>query len=60
MAKNSKSDIVKRLQLGEKIKCLNCKKGIYTAPCEDVSKCHGFRCNVCGNAINIEASIFVE
>lgn len=46
-------DILKKLQNGETVECLECKKGYY-APHDnitDIKQCCHFKCNHCGNMV---------
>lgn len=54
------SDIVYKLQNGEKVLCDNCNKGYYTTNAKDKKHCYYFECNNCGSHIHITPNIIVE
>lgn len=58
MEKNE--NIIERLRQGEKIKCLECQKGIYRTSATDISKSHEFNCDNCGSVIRVTPNAVVE
>ena len=52
--------IGERLRNGEKIFCNSCKEGFFITDIQDISKSHGFYCNVCNAMINIDPIIDIE
>lgn len=51
--------IIERLQSGEKIKCLDCKKSYYITNAYTIEKSREFYCKNCGSAIRITPNITV-
>lgn len=58
---NFESDIITRLQRGEKVKCPVCKDGLVTG-IEGVepSKCHYFTCGKCETHFHWDPMVVVE
>lgn len=54
------SEIIARLRKGEIIKCLDCKKGIYTTNAKDISVSHEFKCDNCNSVIRISPNITIN
>ena len=60
MANDKSKSLIERLRSGEKIQCPCCKKGYFTTSAEDISISHGFSCEICGAAINVDPFIDLE
>ncbi len=56
----NQENILERLRKGEKITCIDCKKGIYITSAIKPSQSHEFICSKCGSVIRATPNIFVE
>jgi len=55
-----KRSLISRLRRGENIECPECGNAYLTTSAKDISKSHGFSCDECGYAINIDPVIDIE
>lgn len=54
------SELIKRLQKGEEIKCIDCGKGYYTTSANDISISKEFNCNNCNSVIRVSPNVIIK
>ena len=54
------AELIRRLQKGEQITCLNCRCGKYITYAENLSASCDFICDKCGSVLRISKNIVVE